>query len=95
VVGRWAVREHNIKEGRQTLESNSTGGFDHALNDDMIRLGQLDMGLSRLRLMQYDEVPVVAALEHSILSEMEHLRQRIVIRAKALKMILEHNLYSH
>jgi hypothetical protein len=57
--------------------------FDHTLNDDIIRLSQLDGALARLGAMRHLGRDMLR-IERSILEEMDQLRHRIESRAKHL-----------
>jgi hypothetical protein len=64
----------------KTTNGHST--FDHALNDDMIRMAHLELALSRVPAMQGVDKH---QLEQSLLHELASLRHRVESRAKLLK----------
>jgi hypothetical protein len=64
-------------------KTRSQAPFDHALNDDMIRLVRLEDALSRLRAMKFLGAQLLK-VEKSLLEEMDQLCRRVELRAKAL-----------
>ena len=65
----------------EPLQAGDHPPFDHALNDDMIRLAKLDEALCRLSGMRDLDTHRIAT---SLLEEMEQLRHRVDARAKSL-----------
>ena len=75
--------EGSVVKNPVSSKANGHYAFDHALNDDMIRLAQMELALSRLASMAERRVDM-RRIEQSLLHEMASLRERIEVRARQL-----------